>query len=70
METTTMGYTRCDIGHSYWGYVGIMEKKMESTIVGSIGYILGLYRDDGKENRNYHTGFYRSVVYLFVQSHR
>ena len=24
----------------YWGYIGIKEKKMETTI---IGYILGLY---------------------------
>ena len=32
-----------DIG----GYIGIMEKKMETTTmgyIGSIGYILGLYR--------------------------
>ena len=26
----------------YWGYIGIMEKKMETT--GNIGVILGLYR--------------------------
>ena len=25
----------------YWGYIGIMDKKMETTI---LGYILGLYR--------------------------
>ena len=30
-----------------WGYIGIMEKKMEATIVH-----LGLYRDNGKENGN------------------
>ena len=26
----------------YWVYIGIMEKKMETTIMGYIGYILGL----------------------------
>ena len=26
----------------YWGYMGIMKKKMETTIMGYIGYILGL----------------------------
>ena len=43
----------------YWGYIGIMEKKMEATI-GIIGVILGLYglhTDDGKENGNYYLGF-------------
>ena len=34
----------------YWGYIGVMEKKMETTIMGYIGYIilkrraLGLHR--------------------------
>ena len=28
-----------------WGYMGIMQKKMEA-----IGIILGLYRDYGREN--------------------
>ena len=29
----------------YWGYIGVMEKKMETTIMGYIGYIiLGHYR--------------------------
>ena len=32
----------------YWGYVGIMEKKMETTI------LLVLYRDNGKANGNYY----------------
>ena len=43
----------------YWGYIGIMEKKMETTIVfrGYIGIILGLYRDNGKEHGNYYVGF-------------
>ena len=31
----------------YWGYIGIMEKKMENYCS-----ILGLYRDNGKENGN------------------
>ena len=34
-------------------YNGIMEKKMETTIMGYIGVILGLYWDNGKENGNY-----------------
>ena len=25
----------------YWGYIGILEKKIETTIMGYIGYILG-----------------------------
>ena len=39
----------------YWGYIGIMEKKMETIrIIGIIiGYILGLYNDNGKENGSY-----------------
>ena len=39
----------------YRGYIGIMENKMETTIV---GYILGLNRDNGKENGNYCNGLY------------
>ena len=37
--------------------LGIMEKKRETTMVycGYIGYILGLYRDNGKENGNYYS---------------
>ena len=41
-----------------WGYIGIMEKAMETAIVywGCIGImcysILGLYRDNGKDNGN------------------
>ena len=34
-----------------------MEKKMETTImgyIGIIGYILGFYRDNGKQNGNYY----------------
>ena len=36
-------------------YIGIMEKKMETTIVnkGYIGIIWKLYRDHGKQNGNY-----------------
>ena len=43
----------------YSGFIGIMEKKMETTgIIGVIwGYVLGLYRDNGRENGNYYTGF-------------
>ena len=32
----------------YWGSLGIMEKKMETTV------LLGLCRDNGKENGNYY----------------
>ena len=37
-----------------------MENKMETTImgyIGIIGYMLGLYWDNGKENGNYYLGF-------------
>ena len=37
METTIL----------YWGYIGVMEKKMETII-------LGLYWGNGKENGNYY----------------
>ena len=33
-----------------WGYIGIMKKANYNMI---IGYILGLHRDNGKENGNY-----------------
>ena len=45
--------TRKNLGNNgaivYWGYIGIMEKKMETTI------------DNGKENGNYYSilGLYR-----------
>ena len=41
-------------GQLYWGYIGAMEKKMETTIVywGKIGII---YRDNGKEIGNYYS---------------
>ena len=45
------------------GYIGIMEKKMETTTTGHIGFrvIWGLYRDNGKEHGNYYSilGLYR-----------
>ena len=37
--------------------MGIMEKKMGTTITGYIRVILGLYGDNGKENGNYYLGF-------------
>ena len=48
----------------YWGYIGIMEKKMETTIAcwGYIRVILGLYGDNGKENGNYYNGLYRVYI--------
>ena len=36
-----MGYIGYILG-LYWGYVGIMEKKMETTIMGYIG-VIGLF---------------------------
>ena len=39
METTRMGYIGYIVG-LYWGYMGMMESKMETTIM---GYILGLH---------------------------
>ena len=38
----------------YWGYIGIMEKKMETT--GIIGIILGLYR-----------GYIRTLEYIYLR---
>ena len=41
------------------GYIGIVEKKMETTTMGyirSIGYILGSYWDNAK-NGNYYLAF-------------
>ena len=32
----------------YWGFIGIMEKKVET-----VGITLGIYWDNGKENGNY-----------------
>ena len=40
METTVI------LG-SYWGYIGIMEKKWKLTVI--LGSILGLYWDGGKD---------------------
>ena len=40
----------------------IMEKKMETTIMGLagiLGYILGFYRDRGIEDGNCYSWFYR-----------
>ena len=45
----------------YFGYIGIMEKKMETTItdyIGIIWIIWGLYRDNGKENGSCYNGLY------------
>ena len=42
------------IGYVYT-YIGIMEKKMETTrdYKDNIGIIFGVYRDTGKENGDY-----------------
>ena len=51
-----------------------MEKKMETTIIGYIRVILGLYWDNGKENGNYYSiywdngkenGNYNSILGLY-----
>ena len=52
------------LGFGAYKGIGIMEKKMETTVMGHagiIGYILGLYRDNGKEHGNYWNtlGLYR-----------
>ena len=43
---------------------------METTImgyIGIIGYILGFYRDNGKEKGNYYNGLYRDYrVYIGI----
>ena len=46
--------------------MGIMEKKMETTIV-YWGYILGLCRDTGKETGSYrdYRGIYRGYIGLY-----
>ena len=36
----------------YWGYIGRVEKKMETTIVHKV---LGLSWENGKENGNYYS---------------
>ena len=56
----------------YRGYTGIIDKKMETTIMDYIGYILGLYWglywDNGKENGNHYSiigcilGLYRDYI--------
>ena len=45
----------------YRNYIETMEKKMETigiivVFIGITWYILGLYRDNGKENGNYYLG--------------
>ena len=39
----------------YWGYIGVMEKKMETTVAYwcNVRVILGLHWGNGKENGNY-----------------
>ena len=43
----------------YWGYIGIMEKKMETTIAcwGYIRFILGLYGDNGNARKRWSGSF-------------
>ena len=43
-------------------YLGIMEKRMETTT-------MGLYRDNGKENGNYYNGFRGLFVRLLGALH-
>ena len=39
---------------------------METTVMGYIGFILGLYWGNGKENGNYYNGEYIGVYYGFL----
>ena len=50
------GFRPPDVVH-HMGCIGMMAKTMEATVMGYIGYILGLYRDNGKENGSYYLGF-------------
>ena len=34
-----------------------MKRKLKGFGLGGLGYTLGLYKDDGKENGNYYLGF-------------
>ena len=43
METATLS----------WGYMGIVEKKMETTIIGYVGFRVEV--DNGQEDGNYHS---------------
>ena len=38
----------------YWSYMGIMEKKMETTII--LGLFWSCMEDNGKEHGNYYSG--------------
>ena len=42
------------------GYIGVMEKKMEATILGYMGQYR-VYRGNGKANGSYHIGIYRAI---------
>ena len=39
---------------------------METTIMGYIGVILGLYWDNGKENGNYYNGLYWGYIGFYI----
>ena len=45
-----------------WGYLGIVEKKMETTMMDYIGYILGLYNDNGQWKKTETTVLYRRYI--------
>ena len=53
------------------GFMGIMEKKMETTTMG-LGFrvILGIYWDNGKENGSYYSiqGLYRDYILIPIGS--
>ena len=58
------GYIGFRVYGIHWGHIGIVEKKMETTIMGlyrveGLGYLLGLYRDNEKEHGNYIMRLYR-----------
>ena len=43
-------------------YIGIMEKNMETIILGLYRVLYRLYRYNGKENGNYRVSAFASVV--------
>ena len=55
------------LGRQYWGYIGIMEKNLETTMLyrDYLNAILALCRDNGKENGNYYNGLHRVYCSTF-----
>ena len=47
--------------------LGLVENKMETTIMGYARVILGLYRDNGKEHGNYYSGIIYGLGFRVVR---